>query len=64
MNIAAIQDAAKKVNEAFERLQTLIKEGAIKDDIDAQKHVIAQVIHQAKQVAGIEDMPVTETPAA
>lgn len=57
MDIQAIQSAAKAVNEALERLQTLIKEGAIQADIDAQKAVIVGVIHQFKEVAGIEEMP-------
>lgn len=64
MNLEAFQAAYEKVEAAVDRLKTLNSSGAVKKDIDDQKAVVAEVIEQFKEVAGIDAMPATDAPKA
>lgn len=56
-DLSAYEAAATKVQAAIDRLNTLYKAGALKKDVDDQKAVVAELIEQFKEVAGISPMP-------
>jgi hypothetical protein len=57
LNVAAIEIAYEKVDEAVARLKTLIANGATAKDIADQKAVVSEVVLQFQQVVGIKPMP-------
>jgi hypothetical protein len=57
LNLAALEAAYEKVDEAVARLKTLIADGAPTKDIADAKAVLAEVVLQFQQVVGIKPMP-------
>jgi len=56
-NLAVFESAYEKIDEAVSRLKTLIANGAPAKDIADQKAVVAEVILQFQQIAGLKPMP-------
>lgn len=58
IDIESIQAAYANIQPALSRLNTLLRNGAVKTDVDAQKQVVDDLVLQFHQVLGTAPMPV------